>query len=190
MLFSARFSGLAFCAILAIVIIPDTPPVTAAPPKNQHECQTGDRYLFGQQERVDQIDEFPTQINALIDSGSTLSSMDARDIKIRRHTNGSLWVHFKVPITRDKRKLIKMAKPLKRFARVQTHHGTPQKRPVIEANIRLGPVYTRTDFSLTSRSRFKNQILLGTNTLKNLAIIDTSREFLLKNNCQQVSRYP
>ncbi|WP_422446272.1 MULTISPECIES: ATP-dependent zinc protease [unclassified Endozoicomonas] len=189
MLFSTRFSGLTFCAILALAFIPSA-LVTAAPPPYQHPCQAGDRYLFGLQERVDQIDEFSTRINALIDSGSTLSSMDARDIKIRKHTNGSLWVHFKVPTTSDKRKLVKMTKPLKRFARVQTHHGTPQKRPVIEATIRLGPVETRTDFSLTSRSRFRNQILLGTNTLKNLAIIDISREFLLKNNCQQVSRYP
>lgn len=189
MLFSTRSLCLNICAILALVIIPGT-LATAAPKKNQHQCQTGDRYLFGLQERVDQIDEFPSQINALIDSGSTLSSMDARDIKIRKNTNGTLWVHFTVPTTRDKRKLVKMAKPLKRFARVQTHHGIPQKRPVIEAKIRLGPIETRTDFSLTSRSRFRNPILLGTNTLKNLAIIDISREFLLKNNCLQVSRSP
>ncbi|WBA82990.1 hypothetical protein [Endozoicomonas sp. GU-1] len=88
MLFSTRYSCLNICAILALVIIPST-LVTAAPPKNQHECQTGDRYLFGLQERVDQIDEFPSQINALVDSGSTLSSMDARDIKIRKNTNGT-----------------------------------------------------------------------------------------------------
>ena len=188
MLFSAHFSGLSVVAVLALLLIPNAHS-KADTSQAQHQCLIGGRYVFGLQERVDQIDEFPTRINALIDSGSTLSSMDARDIKIRKHANGTLWVHFSVPTGGNQQEMVKMAKPLKRYARIQTHSGVPQKRPVIEATIRLGPVETRTDFSLTSRSRFKNQILLGTNTLKNLAVIDLSEEFLLKRHCLQLSRY-
>ena len=189
MLFSAHFSGLSVVAALALLLMTNAHSKVDTS-QAQHQCLIGDRYVFGLQERVDQIDEFPTRINALIDSGSTLSSMDARDIKIRKHANGTLWVHFSVPTGGNQLEMVKMAKPLKRYARIQTHSGVPQKRPVIEATIRLGPVETHTDFSLTSRSRFKNQILLGTNTLKNLAVIDLSEEFLLKRQCLQISRYP
>lgn len=189
MLFSANFSGLSVVATLALLLVTNTYS-RAETPQTQRQCLIGDRYRFGLQERVDQIDAFPTRINALIDSGSTLSSMDARDIKIRKHTNGTLWVYFSVHSGGTQQEMVNMIKPLKRYARVQTHSGVPQKRPVIEATIRLGPVETRTDFSLTSRSRFKNQILLGTNTLKNLAVIDLSEEFLLKKHCLHISRHP
>lgn len=189
MLFSANFSGLSVVAALTLLLIPNAYSRTETS-QTLHQCRVGDRYLFGLQERVDQIDEFPTRINALIDSGSTLSSMDARDIKIRKHANGTLWVHFTVSTGGYQQQMVKMVKPLKRYARIQTHSGAPQKRPVIEATIRLGPVETRTDFSLASRSRFKNQILLGINTLKSLAFIDLSGEFLLKEHCLQISRYP
>ncbi|WP_257264434.1 RimK/LysX family protein [Endozoicomonas sp. ONNA2] len=189
MQFSANFPGLPAVAALALLFISNAYS-RAETTQTQQKCRMGDRYLFGLQERIDQIDEFPTQINALIDSGSTLSSMDARDIKIRKHANGTLWVHFAVPTSVNQQEMVKMAKPLKRYARVQTHSGIPQKRPVIEAIIRLGPVETRTDFSLTTRSRFKHQVLLGTNTLRNLAVIDLSQEFLLKKHCLRISHQP
>ncbi|WP_067518796.1 ATP-dependent zinc protease family protein [Endozoicomonas ascidiicola] len=158
-------------------------------------CMAGDRYIVGLQERVNQVGNRQTQLNALIDSGSTLSSMDARNIELKTRKNGSIWVHFQIPEAADSNKMISIVRPLKRFAYIQTHHGSPQKRPVIETQIRIGPIETTTDFSLTSRSRFKNPILLGINTLKDIAVIDLAEEFLLSRRCSTLqeelaSSYP
>ncbi|WP_175404638.1 RimK/LysX family protein [Endozoicomonas atrinae] len=148
-------------------------------------CRIGDRYLFGHQENVTRIDhQFDTQLTALIDSGSTTSSMDARGITIKKMNNGSLWVQFNILTTRgENSREVTLLKPIKRYILVQTHSGKPQKRPVIEATIELGNVKTTTEFSLTSRSRFPQSILLGRNTLDSLAVIDTSQKYLL-NGCE------
>ncbi|USE37616.1 RimK/LysX family protein [Endozoicomonas sp. SCSIO W0465] len=75
---------------------------------------------------------------------------------------------------------VTLLKPVKRYIHVLTHNGKPQKRPVIETTIKFGSIKTTTEFSLTSRSNFPQSILLGRNTLNDLAVIDTSRKFILK----------
>lgn len=152
-------------------------------PKHSKYCMSGSRYFVGLQEQVNQVGGNNTRLNALIDSGSTLSSMDAKSIQLKTKNNGDVWVYFQIPRASNSDEMVSMARPLKRFAFIQTHHGKPQKRPVIETKIQLGPIETTTDFSLTSRSRFKNPILLGINTLKEIAIIDLSQEFLLNKSC-------
>lgn len=153
---------------------------------NGTQCHIGNRYLVGHLETVNRIDhQFPTRLPALIDSGSTTSSMDARDITLKKMANGSLWVRFKILTERGGRgKEVTLLKPVKRYIRVITHSGKPQRRPVIEATIEMGQIKTTTEFSLTSRSRFPQSILLGRNTLSNLAIIDTAQTYLL-NSCQR-----
>ena len=174
-----RFTGVTL--FLALVLMPFQ--LQAESPLEQ--CRIGDRYLFGHHENVTRIDhQFDTQLTALIDSGSTTSSMDARDITIKPMSNGALWVRFKILTERGGNgREITLLKPIKRYILVQTHAGKPQKRPVIEATIELGNVETTTEFSLTSRSRFPQSILLGRNTLDDLAVIDTSQKYLL-NGCQ------
>ncbi len=174
-----RFTGVTL--FFALVLI----PFQLQAGNSLEQCRIGDRYLFGHHENVTRIDhQFDTQLTALIDSGSTTSSMDARDITIKLRSNGALWVQFKILSQRgESGREITLFKPIKHYILVQSHAGEPQKRPVIEATFELGSVKTTTEFSLTSRSRFPQSILLGRNTLDNLAVIDTSQKYLL-NGCQ------
>lgn len=153
-------------------------PVSASP---LQRCHIGNLYLVGHLETVTRIDhQFDTQLPALIDSGSTTSSMDARNITFETLGNNSHWVRFKILTERGQHaREVTLFKPVKRFIHVQTHSGNPQRRPVIEATIELGKIKTTTEFSLTSRSKFPQSILLGRNALNNLALIDTSRKYLL-----------
>ena len=129
---------------------------------------------------ISKIDQHAVKLTTLIDSGSTLSSMDARDIEIKTHTNGSRWVYFDIPRDDHQAQMLRLVKPLKRYAWIQTHSGKPRKRPVIEMPITLGPITTTTAFSLTERSAFNEKILLGKNTLDGIALIDPSNDFLLQ----------
>ena len=146
-------------------------------------CRHGDRYILGNREMTNQVDHYAVNLTTLIDSGSTLSSMDARDIEIKTHTNGSRWVYFDIPRDDDQAQMLRLVKPLKRYAWIQTHSGKPTKRPVIETAITLGPITTKTAFSLTERSAFNEKILLGKNTLDGMALIDPSNDFLLNHDC-------
>ncbi|GAA4648318.1 hypothetical protein GCM10023116_05850 [Kistimonas scapharcae] len=152
-------------------------------------CRHDDRYILGNHETVTRLDQHSVRLTSLIDSGSTISSMDAHDIDVKTHTNGSRWVYFNVPNTNENHDvMIKMVKPLVRYAWIQTHSGKPQKRPVIRATIQLGPLTLPTEFSLIRRSPFKERLLLGKNTLEGVALIDIGGENLLSKNCELVSR--
>lgn len=143
-------------------------------------CKIGDRHIMGYLETVTRLDnQFDTRLEALIDSGCTTSSMDASNIRIEQLNNGSQWVRFDVITDPDSDKKVTLLKPVKRYIRVITHKGPPQRRPVIETNIALGNVKITTEVSLTSRSKFPQSILLGRNSLKELAVIDTSQTYLL-----------
>lgn len=146
-------------------------------------CQHGDRYILGNREMTHQIDHHAVNLTTLIDSGSTLSSMDPRDIEVKTHTNGSRWVYFNIPKDDHQAQMLRLVKPLKRYAWIQTHSGKPTKRPVIETAISLGPITTTTAFSLTERSAFNEKILLGKNTLDGIALIDPSSDYLLQHGC-------
>lgn len=174
-----RLNGLAL--LLMCMLLPFQTQATSP----SEQCRIGNRYLVGYQETVTRIDhQFDTRLTALIDSGSTTSSMDARDIIIKPMSNGVLWVQFKILTARGEHsREVTLFKPIIRYILVQTHRGAPQRRPVIEATIELGNVKTTTEFNLTSRSRFPQSILLGRNTLNDLAVIDTSQKYLL-NGCQ------
>lgn len=171
---------------LLFIVVMFTPGLSQPNKANASEpCSIGSRHLFGHLETITRIDhKFDTSLPALIDSGSTTSSMDARAITYETVGNNRSWVRFKILTERNGRgKEVTLLKPVKRFIRVLTHHGPPQRRPVIEATIELGSVKTTTEFSLTSRSKFPQSILLGRNTLDDLAVIDTSGKFLL-DGCQ------
>lgn len=146
------------------------------------DCRIGDRYVLGYLETVTGIDnQFDTKLTALVDSGATTSSMDARDMTIRQMPNGSYWVRFTLMTEKDgKGKTITLDKPVKRFVRVITHSDSPKRRPVIEASIKLQHhIAITTEFSLISRARFPQSILLGRNTLADLAVVDSAHEFML-----------
>ncbi|WP_448215720.1 ATP-dependent zinc protease family protein [Endozoicomonas sp. 2B-B] len=184
MLYSLRLRYAAGFLLLTLMLLfpPLSQPLSAS---TSQQCNIGNRYLVGHLETVTRIDhQFDTQLPALIDSGSTTSSMDARDINFETSVNGSDWVRFKILTERGGYgREVTLLKPVKRFIRVLTHSGKPQRRPVIEATIELGNIKTTTEFSLTSRSKFPQSILLGRNTLDDLAVIDTSQQYLL-DSCQ------
>ncbi|WP_257296391.1 RimK/LysX family protein, partial [Endozoicomonas sp. YOMI1] len=142
-------SAAGFLLLMLMLLFPLlSPPLSASSPD---QCNIGNRYLVGHLETVTRIDhQFDTHLPALIDSGSTTSSLDARDITFETLGTNPHWVRFKILTERGGHgREVTLLKPVKRYIRVQTHSGKPQRRPVIEATIELGNIKTTTEFSLT-----------------------------------------
>jgi len=114
-----------------------------------------------------------------IDSGAETSSLSASDV-VEFERDGDNWVrftfqhdqtddpiHFELPITRTA--LIRQASSVR-----------PERRVVIELDIRLGQRMQTTEFTLTDRSRMTYSVLLGRAFLMDLYVVDVSRSYTHK----------
>jgi hypothetical protein len=52
-----------------------------------------------------------------------------------------------------------------------------QRRPVVRMRVTLADINELVDFTLENRSKFKHQILIGRNLLRDLAIVDVSKKY-------------
>lgn len=116
------------------------------------------------------------RINAKLDTGAKTSSLNALDI-VDFERDGEKWVKFNMidPTSKDK---LPFESKVKRYAKIKQHSSENQKRPVIMMEVRLGDVYIKREFSLTDRTKFIYQVLLGRNFLNGVALIDSSKVHL------------
>lgn len=140
----------------------------------------GERYVFGWVEWVC-LQPRGLNIKAKVDSGARTSSINAQNlVEFRR--DGQRWVRFDIlhPETREP---VTMERPVVRFVRIVQHLREPQRRPVIELEVKLGPLQHMAEFSLIDRSNFVYQILIGRNYLRGYGLIDVEETFLWPRPC-------
>lgn len=111
---------------------------------------------------------------ARIDTGAKTSSMDAREITPFER-DGKEWVRFTIE-DRKSGESVKLEGKLVRTVRIKRHGEDSQKRPVVKLGIALGAVEKECEFSLTDRSDYEYQVLIGRNFLHGEFIVDVSRE--------------
>jgi hypothetical protein len=111
---------------------------------------------------------------ARIDTGADLSSLDARDIVIRRDT-----VEFRLG-ARYGRQLLQL--PIVEWGQVQTSMGV-EKRPIVAISICLGSKLLRTPATLKDRSGMAYPFLIGRSALNGSFLVDTSRSRAARPNC-------
>jgi len=112
---------------------------------------------------------------AKLDSGADTSSMNALDLT-EFERDGDTWVRFHLihPKTEEK---IEIEKKVVRWASIKRHGAARQRRPVVLMTVKIGKnEYFREEFSLTDRSQFEYQVLLGRNYLNGIALIDVSQK--------------
>lgn len=109
---------------------------------------------------------------ARIDTGATTSSLDATEIK-NFERDGKKWVRFTV---RDRRSGEKkqMECRLSRKVKIKRHGEESLERPVVEVKTMMGGVELVREFSLTDRSEFTYQILIGRNFLQGEFVVDVN----------------
>jgi hypothetical protein len=118
------------------------------------------------------------QLSARIDTGAKTSSLNAIDM-VEFERDGKAHVRFNIidPASGEK---IEVIRRVIRHVKIKEHEGESQSRPVVKIRVRLGNLDQRVRMTLTDRSEFKNQVLIGRNFLQDFAIVDVSQKFQTK----------
>jgi len=166
---------------LAMMPLPPTPEVVPAPecPKlppsqSQQETPSLDKQLVGERERV-LINSVDLLLRARINTGVSLSQLDARDIQTFER-NGEEWVRFNL-LDRDTDKLYEMERKRLRYV-PSPKSDESSRRPVVEIRITIGKLTQSAEFILTDRSDQVYPLLIGRNVLRDLMLVDVSRSDL------------
>lgn len=125
---------------------------------------------------VEELILFPSgvRLQARIDTGAVLSSIDACDIRIE----GS-YVSFSLA---DRCGGHKMRKKLLKIKDVRTSEGRDQ-RPVVLMEFCIGSTRLKTRVTLNDRSAMEYPVLIGRNTMRKRFIVDVSRKNLTTPTC-------
>jgi len=118
------------------------------------------------------------QLSARIDTGAKTSSLNALDM-VKFERDGKAHVRFNI-IDPANGKKIEVIRRIIRHVKIKEHGGKSQSRPVVKIRVRLGNLDQRIRMTLTDRSEFKNQVLIGRNFLQDFAIVDVSQKFQTK----------
>lgn len=116
-------------------------------------------------------------MRARIDTGANTSSLDARDVRYFER-DGEDWVRFKV-YDRDTDTTTEHERPVARRVRIVSATEQDDSRPVVELRVEIGPVVTRSEFTLADRQKLTYPVLIGRNLLRDRMLVDVARERLL-----------
>ncbi|MCP5245989.1 MAG: ATP-dependent zinc protease [Burkholderiales bacterium] len=116
-------------------------------------------------------------LSARIDTGAQTSSLNALDM-IEFERDGKPYIRFNIidPETEEKIELIRR---IRGYTKIKKHKTESQRRPIVRLRVILGDLDELISFTLVDRSKFKQQILMGRNFLRDLAIVDVSKEYTL-----------
>ncbi len=116
-------------------------------------------------------------IKAKIDSGARTSALHATNINVI-NVRGEKWVSFDVrPLQKDRRTSISCKARLVDQRAVKSSSGHTEKRPVIEANVRIGGVVQSIQLTLTNRDAMGYRMLLGREAMQGRMLIDPEQSF-------------
>lgn len=137
-------------------------------------ARSSSKLLVGQLEQV-WMQNLNLALPARIDTGAETASLDARNIELFER-NGRRWVRFEIlhPKTGEP---LPLERRLKRMvAIVQSNIAEPERRPVIKLGITIGTISQTAEFTLSDRSHLDYQVLVGRNILKDVMVVDVSKE--------------
>lgn len=152
-----------------------------APPPQIRECPTVSVGVLGKKEIIGSIewlymDPPGRHYRARVDSGAETSSLSASEV-IEFERDGDDWVRFTFE-NDGSNDAVNFELPIKRTVLIrQASSEEPERRVVVELDIRLGDQLQATEFTLTDRSRMTYPVLLGRAFLMDLYVIDVSRSY-------------
>ncbi|GEM_PF-1019935 len=135
-----------------------------------------DLLVIGRVEKIYLLSE-KKLLKARIDTGAGISSLHAVDIKAFDR-DGKPWVRFRIPMTASE--LITVERPIKRLVEIKQLAGESQRRPIVIMSLRLGSIEEQVEMTLSDRTDFVYPILIGRNFLRDRAIVDVSRKYVIK----------
>ncbi|MFM2599580.1 ATP-dependent zinc protease [Vibrio fortis] len=156
---------------------PAEPEKKPVPPKKPEKVtKTADgKLILGEEEWV-YVPGLEESFKARVDTGATTSSISAIDI-VPFERDGKDWVKFK--IEHDGIKSQEVSLPVERWVKIKqsSAEGT-QRRAVIVANIQIGDLKDKTEFTLADRTHLTYPLLLGRSFFRDVAVVDVSKKYV------------
>ena len=116
-------------------------------------------------------------LSARIDTGAQTSSLNALDM-VEFERDGKPFIKFNI-IHPDTEEKIEITRRVRGHTKIKKHKIESQRRPIVRLRVKLGDLDEHISFTLVDRSKFKQQALIGRNFLRDLAIVDVSKEFTI-----------
>lgn len=115
-------------------------------------------------------------LSARVDTGSEISSLHALDIT-EFERDGKPYVNFSIPNPKTGEP-VQLTRRVRDYVRVREANGKSVKRPTVLLRAVLGEIDERIHFSLVDRSKNPNPVLIGRNLLRDLAVVDVSKQYV------------
>lgn len=149
-----------------IIIEPEVRTVTVPPPDWKP--------LIGRVEWIE-IPAFEFRVEARVDSGARTNSLHAENI-VERHENGVTYVDF--DIRDDENQERRVSSMVIHEISIVRPIGPPQKRYVIQEEVRIGERSFTVQINLNDRSNLTYRFLVGRNLLMGHYLIDVSQSYI------------
>lgn len=107
-------------------------------------------------------------VSALLDTGASLTSLDARAIRIVER-DGKPWVQFEFHSGNEEVKHLE--RPLLRTAKLRAAPGSVEQRPVVMMTVCLAGLRRDIQVNLVDRSKLRNPMLIGRNFLVGAKVV-------------------
>lgn len=114
-------------------------------------------------------------LSARIDTGAQTSSLNALDM-VEFERDGDPYIKFNI-IDPDTQEKIELTRRLRGHTKIKKHDSESQRRPIVNLRVKLGDLDEQISFTLVDRSKFEQQVLIGRNFLRDLAVVDVSKKF-------------
>ena len=119
------------------------------------------------------------RVRAKIDTGACTSALDVASYELEETPTGPFAL-LRIVINRHRPDKIREVRvPVVRFANVRNSGGVAERRPVVEALVRLGPVEKRIRLTVTHRAVMRCRMLLGREALQGDFVVDVRRKYVL-----------
>lgn len=119
-------------------------------------------------------------MKAKLDTGADTTSINAKNVTTFTR-DGAEWARFTVRNFDHDTMIIE--RPVVRTALIKRHSGNTHKRPVIELSLCIDGIIKTVEVNLVDRSKFKYQLLIGRNFMRNSLLVDSAQKYILSDSC-------
>jgi hypothetical protein len=121
------------------------------------------------------------RIKVKIDTGARTSALDVDGYDLVEVASQGLVARLHLALDRrHPQRFREVEAPVLRMVRVSNSGGVREWRPLIETEVRLGPLTKRIPLTITNRASMLFRMILGRQALAGDFVVDVSKKYLLR----------
>jgi hypothetical protein len=120
------------------------------------------------------------RVKVKIDTGARTSALGVLSYDLHEEAAGLVAEMQVAPYRKHPERIAIVRAPVLRMVVVSNSGGMREPRPVIEAEIRLGPLTKRISFTITNRTGMLFPAIFGRKALEGHFVVDVGRKYVLK----------